>query len=129
LYALQICKQFFSLVVDYISENLPSHAFDLSFLFFSDGKPLFRTVESSIWPLLLCCLNLPPNARYKPENMILIGCISFNPPTVLTPYLRPLANELISLSKGFKVLYDNRKIWVQVSRAFFFPCCLLPRLI
>jgi hypothetical protein len=54
--------------------------------------------KKSIGLISLVCLNLPPDMRYKPENMFLFGIIPgpCEPPlTCLNHYLRPLVDMLL----------------------------------
>ena len=54
--------------------------------------------KKSIGLISLVCLNLPPDMRYKPENMFLFGIIpgpSELPLTCLNHYLRPLVDILL----------------------------------
>ena len=54
--------------------------------------------KKSIGLISLVCLNLPPDMRYKPENMFLFGIIpgpSEPPLTCLNHYLRPLVDMLL----------------------------------
>jgi Transposase family tnp2 len=54
--------------------------------------------KKSIGMISLVCLNLPPDMRYKPENMFLFGIIpgpNEPPLTCLNHYLRPLVDMLL----------------------------------
>ncbi|KDR76670.1 hypothetical protein GALMADRAFT_139571 [Galerina marginata CBS 339.88] len=54
--------------------------------------------KASVGFLSLACSNLPPQERYKPENMFLIGIIpgpSEPPLNLLNHYLRPIIDEFL----------------------------------
>ncbi|EJD43081.1 hypothetical protein AURDEDRAFT_26382, partial [Auricularia subglabra TFB-10046 SS5] len=48
----------------------------------------------------LACLNLPPEVRFSPENLHLVGVIPGPRETVIQPYLVPLVDELLALWQG-----------------------------
>ncbi|KZV91933.1 hypothetical protein EXIGLDRAFT_577710, partial [Exidia glandulosa HHB12029] len=45
----------------------------------------------------LVCLNLPPEIRYAPENILLVGVIPGPKESQVQPYLVPLVDELLEL--------------------------------
>lgn len=47
---------------------------DLAFTFSTDGVQLFRKGKPhTIWPLMLTCINLPPEVRFLRENILFLG--------------------------------------------------------
>ncbi|ODQ54205.1 hypothetical protein SAICODRAFT_45375, partial [Saitoella complicata NRRL Y-17804] len=64
---------------------------DMAFLLCTDGVQLVKIKTHGVWPILLINLNLPPDQRYKQENMILVGIIPGpNEPTEIDTFLLPL---------------------------------------
>src|SRR5436305_8440188 len=75
---------------------------DLGFLFSTNSVRLFKswtTFES--WPLMLINFNLPPDERYKIENILLCGYIpSPKAPTLIDSFFEPLVQEFETLQQG-----------------------------
>ena len=46
---------------------------NLALSIFTDGVPLFKSNQTSLWPVLLQVLNLPPSIRFKAENIVMCG--------------------------------------------------------
>lgn len=46
---------------------------NISFMWNSDGVPLFRSSKFSIWPLYLVINELPYSMRFRPENVLFAG--------------------------------------------------------
>lgn len=87
----------------------------------------------SIGAVYLACLNLPPDVRYRPENIYLAGIIlGPNEPSLheLNHFLRPLVDELIKL--WYEGVYLNRTAssrFGRLVRAAIIPLvCDLPAL-
>jgi hypothetical protein len=78
------------------------YVFSLCVDFFnpSGNKQSGKKISCGI--ISLVCLNLPPDLRYKPENMFLAGVIpgpNEPPLTALNHYLTPLVNDLLEFWK------------------------------
>jgi hypothetical protein len=74
------------------------YAFSLCVDFFNPYTNKQAGKKSSIGIISLVCLNLPPDIRYKPENMFLAGIIpgpNSPPLTALNHYLTPLIDDLL----------------------------------
>jgi hypothetical protein len=73
------------------------YAFSLNVDFFNPhGNSTGKSISCGI--MALVCLNLPPNLRYKPDNMFLAGIIPGprEPPlSCINNYLRPLVDDLV----------------------------------
>lgn len=82
---------------------------DLSLSFHTDGVKLFKSRKSfHVWPLLIIINNLPPDQRFKKENVLLLGIIPGpNQPKDLDSFLRPLINELKELQTGIPNVYNG----------------------
>jgi hypothetical protein len=76
------------------------YAFSLCVDFFNPLSNKQAGKKVSIGIISLACLNLPPDERYKPENMFLAGIIPGpkEPPlNLLNHYLTPIVNDLLEL--------------------------------
>ncbi|EKM60214.1 uncharacterized protein PHACADRAFT_56546, partial [Phanerochaete carnosa HHB-10118-sp] len=78
-------------------EGKGRYAFALFVDFFSvEGKSL-HSAKASLGIIAMACLNLPPNIRYKPENMYLAGIVPEpEEPKLekLNHYMRPLVPNM-----------------------------------
>ncbi|KAJ8671106.1 hypothetical protein QAD02_002365 [Eretmocerus hayati] len=73
---------------------------NLSFMWNTDGFPLFKSSKISIWPFFLVINELPYHLRYKKENMLLAG-LWFGP-------TKPEANLFMnSFRKCLRELYKE----------------------
>lgn len=81
-----------------IGGNEGRYVFSLCVDFFNPYTNKQAGKKASIGIISLVCLNLPPDLRYKPENMFLAGIIPGpqEPPlTATNHYLRPLIDDLL----------------------------------
>ena len=63
-----------NLISDLRQKGLLNSARDLAFVFSTDGVQLFRKgKQHTVWPLMLMCINLPPELRFLEENVICLG--------------------------------------------------------
>ena len=51
---------------------------NISFMWYTDGVPLFKSSKISIWPLFLSINELPYQDRIKQENMLFAGLANLN---------------------------------------------------
>ncbi|CAC5355103.1 unnamed protein product [Mytilus coruscus] len=80
----------------------------LTFLWKTDGVPLFKSSKTSIWPFFLAINELPFKIRRIPENLLLVGLwIGPKKPEMLT-FLKPFIEDLQLLEKGIDVTIDYR---------------------
>lgn len=93
---------------------------DLSLSFYTDGVKLFKTRSAfHIWPLLIIINNLPPEERFKRENLLLLGLIPGpQQPKDIDSFLRPLVNELKLLQEGIPRVYNGATMDYFVLRAY-----------
>ncbi|KAJ1524648.1 hypothetical protein ONE63_011131 [Megalurothrips usitatus] len=80
----------------------------ISLHFCTDGAALFKSSKSSIWPIMICINELPPEVRMK---NILLGGLWFgkcHPPMNLL--LKPLSEQAIHLSNGFVIQVRNNPL-------------------
>lgn len=47
---------------------------DMAMVFSTDGFPLLQKKKFSVWPMILLNLNLPPEIRFKRENVFITSC-------------------------------------------------------
>jgi hypothetical protein len=60
-----------------------------------DGVNPWKNSQYSLTPIMMMVMNLPPNLRHHPSNMLLIGLIPGpKKPRVMGTYLQPLMDEL-----------------------------------
>lgn len=79
---------------------------DVAFALSSDGAQLTMKKKSNTWILILIILNLPPDMRYKSNNIIINMAIPGpNSPGDLESFLRPLYEEMAEASEGYW-MYD-----------------------
>lgn len=90
-------------------KGLFSNVTDLALSFHTDGVKLFKTRSAfHIWPLVLIINNLPPEERFKRENLLLLGLIPGpQQPKDIDSFLRPLVNELKLLQAGIPKVYNG----------------------
>ena len=104
---------------DFVWSNGPvDKDMHLYFLLNADGASFFTNSDISIWPLTAVLLNLPPIARQKIGNMILIGIISTRRKPDFKKYLPGILNDLPSR------MYVNETCVAKLHFDFF--VCDLP---
>jgi hypothetical protein len=94
------------------SKNLFRDETDMAFIASSDGVKVFKSRRSfTIWPILLICMNLPPNERFKRRNLLVVGFVPGpTEPHNLNSFLYPLIQEFLTLDKGVKAWNGYRGI-------------------
>ncbi|KAK3910807.1 DENN domain-containing protein 2B [Frankliniella fusca] len=92
---------------------------NLSMMWYTDGIQLFESTSFSVWPQFFVFLELPPDQRFKPENMLLAGLWGSRDHPHPNIVLRHIVNDLLILrEKGVEVvLPSNETRVVKV-------CCL-----
>jgi hypothetical protein len=75
---------------------------DMAFVLSSDGVKVFKSRRAFyVWPLILVCLNLPPEERYKRRNIFVVGFVPGpNNPKDMDSFIWPLVNEFLKLETG-----------------------------
>lgn len=80
----------------------------LSFTINSDGAELFKPGGVSMWPIQLCANFLPPDIRFKSENILLYMLYVGKKKPNLTELFHPLAKEMNELQeKRIKFLHKD----------------------
>ena len=81
--------------------------------------PLFKSNKTSLWPVLLQVLNLPPSIRFKAENIVMCGMWYGirNPDMKLL--LNPVVKTLEDLYRdGFETQTSSGKMHMKVKLMF-----------
>lgn len=89
--------------------SLPEGDFNaMSFIVSTDGSPLFKSSNFSIWPFFVSINELPPLIRMK---ILLLGGLRFgNKKPHMDLYLEPLVNHLKKLEAGFLLQFGGERI-------------------
>lgn len=84
--------------------------FKFSLTLNTDGAKRFKSNAKSIWPLLLVQNYLPPNIRFKRENVILVG-IHYGKKPVMQDFCFPLIREMCNMHEHpLKITIDGKEI-------------------
>jgi hypothetical protein len=74
---------------------------DIAFAISTDGAQLTMKKQSNTWILILIILNLPPEVRYKSNNVIInFATPGPNSPGDIESFLFPLFQEMVQASEG-----------------------------
>ena len=77
---------------------------NITFTFFTDGIPLFKSSKVSLWPVYLVMNELPPNERYLKKNMILWGIWQGISKPKMNTFFMKLVSDLTDLyTKGVEL--------------------------
>lgn len=71
----------------------------LTFTINSDGAEIYKSNRASIWPIQLCANFLPPDIRFKNENILLYMLYVGKKKPNLTELFHPLATEINELQQ------------------------------
>lgn len=73
---------------------------ELGFCCGFDGTKAFKTRKNRyVWPIILTCINLPPEIRFKRKNVLIVGLIPGpDNPKDVDSFLTPLVGEFEMLS-------------------------------
>ena len=83
-----------------INKGILNSGNNISFLFNTDGVPVFKSSKVSIWPLFLVINELPYEKRMAKENMPFAGLWFGDRKPAMATYLKPLYDELQLLDEG-----------------------------
>ena len=82
----------------------------LSFLWTTDGIPLFKSSKYGLWPFYLSVNELPPNKHFKWENQILAGLWYGTSKPAMLCFLKPIYQGLSGLEEnGIKLNVGNEE--------------------
>lgn len=85
---------------------------ELAFCCGFDGTKAFKTRKNRyIWPIILTCLNFPPEIRYKKRNIMVVGFVPGpNNPKEHDTFLQPMVDEFAFLSEvGIKAWDEGKR--------------------
>ncbi|XP_056001339.1 uncharacterized protein LOC125654602 isoform X1 [Ostrea edulis] len=80
-----------------LNENNESH---LSFIFNTDGIPIFKSSKTSIWPIFLMVNELPYRMRKSRENMLMCGLWFGKSKPDMNMFCNFFHQSLLNLQKG-----------------------------
>ncbi|KAK3909955.1 Centrosomal protein of 295 kDa [Frankliniella fusca] len=80
-----------------------STALNISLTWYFDGVSLYNCSSYSLWPFLFVINELPPEERFKPENLIIGGLWGDSAKPHPNLFLLPLYHEIVKLKEGFPV--------------------------
>ena len=89
---------------------------NISFIMNTDGAPVFKSSNVSIWPIYLAINELPYKLRMKTENMILAGLWFGSNKPAMSTFLKPLVNTFKTLEEGIQV--SSPEMGHFISKAF-----------
>ncbi|KAK3917754.1 65-kDa microtubule-associated protein 2 [Frankliniella fusca] len=98
----------------------------ISLTWYTDGISIFECSTYTLWPFLFVINELPPEERFKPENVILGGLWGCNEKPHPNVFLLPLYCQLMSLSEGCKVKAFNSEVEMEVHVFLLFGTCDVP---
>ena len=82
----------------------------------SDGAPLIKSKSFSIWPLMCFLVELPPQERYKFENVMLTGLWYGKGKPNVPLFLKRFVDELSDLANGVEFTDDTGQPILSVCR-------------
>ncbi|KAE8741053.1 hypothetical protein FOCC_FOCC013423 [Frankliniella occidentalis] len=75
----------------------------ITFMFNTDGIPVFKSNSYSLWPFYLVILELPPEKRFLSENLIIAGIWGSTVKPHPNVFLVPIYKQLLILKGGIDV--------------------------
>lgn len=90
-----------------IKKNNPfSHILSLTLNI--DGAEIYKSAKNSLWPIQLYQNYLPPNLRFRPENILIVGLYFGKCKPDVFNLLYPLAKELSVIQSKKITVHDSR---------------------
>lgn len=94
-----------------LSSDKPNN---ISFIFNTDGIPIFKSSKTSCWPIFMMVNELPYRMRKSRENMLMCGLWFGHEKPRMNMFCQPLHKSLVELDKGINLqLKDGNNITVQ----------------
>lgn len=97
-----------------LPEDFLANPNNITFIWNSDGVPLFRSSKISIWPLYLMINELPYKLRIKKENMIIAGLWFGSHKPSVNMFLDAFRKDLKKLFRGVEVAVANERNTIRV---------------
>ncbi len=105
-----------ALYKQYFDEGLLNCPQNISFVFNTDGAPVFKSSKVSIWPLYLCINELEYKSRMRKEHMLFQGLWFGCQKPAMWTFLKPFWEEMVQLDKG--ILCESPDCGSFICRAF-----------
>ena len=87
---------------------------NISFSWFTDGVPVFKSSKISMWPVYLTVNELPFEIRKKRENTLLLGYWFDNKKPIMNAFFSKFREDLQQIFDGIEVtLSDNTALTVR----------------
>jgi len=83
-----------------VRKGILSSGNNISFIFNTDGVPVFKSSKVSIWPLYLIINELPHNKRFAKENMLFAGMWFGEKKPAMWTFLKPFHESFSKLEQG-----------------------------
>lgn len=106
------------------SELFPADERDmvLSVTICTDGVSIFKSSTKSLWPIYVILNFLPPNIRFKKENILMVGLYFSESKPIFTEFFSPLIIELIDIERhSISVSFEEVELRFKVQ---ILSCCL-----
>jgi len=98
---------------------------NISFIFHTDGIPVFKSSKTSMWPIFLMVNELPYKMRKNRENIILCGLWFGQNKPLMNLFCGPLHESLQKLQNGVTVKLQNNED-IKVHGYLFCVTCDTP---
>ena len=82
-----------------VKKGVLSSGDNISFIFNTDGVPVFKSSKVSIWPLYLIINELPYNKRFARKNMLFAGMWFGEKKPAMWTFLKPFHHSLSNLEQ------------------------------
>ncbi|KAK3914472.1 LOW QUALITY PROTEIN: Phosphopentomutase [Frankliniella fusca] len=99
---------------------------NVSLTWYTDGISLFECSSYTLWPFIFIINELPPQERYKPENVIFGGLWGCHEKPPANMFILPLYHQIKNLSEGFQVMFNGSKVGHTVEAHLLFGRCDMP---
>lgn len=108
------------------SHDSCSSEFNISFMWYTDVVPLFKSSKVSMWPLFFVINELPYEKRFLKENMVYAGIWVGEGKPIMNSFMKPFHDTLEKLKGGFSVEVPNTEVVLTVKASLLFGSCDLP---
>ncbi|XP_044168176.1 uncharacterized protein LOC122952196 [Acropora millepora] len=91
---------------------------NISFIFNTDGAPLYSSSGVSLWPVFLAINELPSPERFSKQNMLMWGIWQGKGKPPFNVYFEPFASEMTHLyQQGLQIKLSNEEFPITVKAA------------
>ena len=92
--------------INNLKQSFFTHPKHLGLSLSTDGIPVFKSSQDSLWPVYLIINNLPPIVHMNKENMILC-CIRFGPKPTCNEVFAPASDQHATIITCYRLYYEN----------------------